>query len=65
LAAVSSRIVSISFKLPLASLIFTPTVYNASEYLFKSVPSSKVSPNFNPSKRLKIVLKPVPTVSSL
>jgi len=39
--------------------------FNALEYLFNSTPSSRVSPNFKPSKRANNVLKPVPTVSSL
>jgi len=52
------------FNSPFASLILTPTDSKAAEYLFKSVPSSKVSPNFNPSKRANNVLKAVPTVSA-
>jgi len=47
------------------SKTYTPTLYNAAEYLFKSTPSSRVLPSFKPSKRLNNVLKPVPTVSAL
>ena len=57
--------VSIFFILPDASKISTPTVFKALEYLFRFVPSSKVSPKDKPCKREKIVLKPVPTVSAL
>jgi hypothetical protein len=50
---------------PVVSSTYTPTLAKASEYLFKLTPSSKVSPNFNPYKRAKIVFKAVPTVSAL
>jgi predicted nucleotidyltransferase len=46
-------------------LIRTPIVFNALEYLFKVVPSSKVAPKLKPCKRLNKVLKEVPTVSAL
>jgi hypothetical protein len=39
---------SISLRLPAVSKIEIPTFCNASEYLFKVVPSSKVSPRFKP-----------------
>jgi len=64
-SAVSFKIVSIYFISPLVSLIFTPTLANASEYLFKEVPSSKVSPSFKPSIRANKVLKAVPTTLAL
>ena len=42
-----------------------PALAKAVEYLFKSVPSSKVSPSVKPSIRAKIVLNEVPTTSAL
>jgi hypothetical protein len=65
LAPKSFKIESIERISPEASLILTPTLSKASEYLFKSVPSSKVSPRFNPSIRANKVLKAVPTTSAL
>jgi hypothetical protein len=37
-----------SFNCPEVSLILIPTLANAAEYLFKVVPSSRVSPNYKP-----------------
>ena len=45
--------------------MFTPTAAKAEAYLFKSVPSSRVSPNCNPSKRANKVLNALPTTSAL
>jgi hypothetical protein len=42
-----------------------PTFSNASEYLFKSTPSSKVSPNFKPWIRANKVFNALPTTSAL
>ena len=41
-------------------MISTPTFFNALEYLFKSTPSSRVSPNVTPWKREKMVFKELP-----
>ena len=55
---------SASFNCPVESLICTPAVAKALEYLFKSVPSSKVSPSFNPCNLAKIVLNELPIVAA-
>ena len=63
--AVSSKISLASLNSPLTSRTFTPTVSNACEYLFKSTPSSNVSPSFKPCNLANKVLNAVPTTSAL
>jgi hypothetical protein len=57
--------VSIFFNSPEESLIEIPTLASAVEYLFKSVPSSNVSPSYKPWILENNVLKLLPTTSAL
>ena len=57
--------VSIFFNWPFSNCTLIPTFSNAAVYFVNVVSSSKVSPKFNDSKRAKIVLNALPTVSAL